>query len=444
MTSTAATRSTDTATLPWTCPFCALLCDGVELTRDGALELRGSDCPKARQALARQPADPAAVSPAIDGRAASLDEALNAAARLLAAATLPLFAGLATDVAGMRALYALASARDAILDHLLGDAIMASVRPLQDRGVYYTTLAEVRTRADLIVCFGTRPTERYPEFFRRIAPGEPRRREIVFVGTDTDPAAAGPDTGLEAVPLAGDAFDTLALLNALAADRALAAPPPGPLAGLAARLQAARYAVIVWEPGTTGPQGALVGEAINRLVGTLNARTRAASLALGGSQGGYTANQVVTWLSGLPLRTGLYRDGLRHDPWALATARVLADRNADLLLWVSSFDPSATPPVAELPTIVLGHAAMPPVPGAPQVFIPVATPGIGAAGHLFRLDGGVVVPLVQARDDGLPSVAAVAQWLARRLAGTAAPGAAADTAASAAPAANFKPESDLR
>jgi formylmethanofuran dehydrogenase subunit B len=41
------------------------------------------------------------------------------------------------------------------------------------------------------------------------------------------------------------------------------------------------------------------------------------------------------------------------------------------------------------------------------VFLPVATPGINAAGHLFRTDGIVVVPLVAARDDGLPGVDAV-------------------------------------
>jgi formylmethanofuran dehydrogenase subunit B len=40
--------------------------------------------------------------------------------------------------------------------------------------------------------------------------------------------------------------------------------------------------------------------------------------------------------------------------------------------------------------------------GARQcVFLPVATPGLNAAGHLFRADG-VVVPLVAVREDGLP------------------------------------------
>jgi formylmethanofuran dehydrogenase subunit B len=39
------------------------------------------------------------------------------------------------------------------------------------------------------------------------------------------------------------------------------------------------------------------------------------------------------------------------------------------------------------------------------VFMPVATPGINAAGHLFRTDLIVVVPLQSVRDDALPGVA---------------------------------------
>jgi formylmethanofuran dehydrogenase subunit B len=93
----------------------------------------------------------------------------------------------------------------------------------------------------------------------------------------------------------------------------------------------------------------------------------------------------------------------------------------DALLWVSSFGPETVPPAAALPRVVLGHpelaAALPPgpEPGAPTVFIPVSTPGIGSAGHLFRADGGVVVPLVPIYPDTLPTVAQVAADLAARL-----------------------------
>ena len=44
-----------------------------------------------------------------------------------------------------------------------------------------------------------------------------------------------------------------------------------------------------------------------------------------------------------------------------------------------------------------------------------ATPGIGSAGHLFRTDGVVLMPLVPLQADALPSVAAVAAKLAAAL-----------------------------
>jgi formylmethanofuran dehydrogenase subunit B len=68
---------------------------------------------------------------------------------------------------------------------------------------------------------------------------------------------------------------------------------------------------------------------------------------------------------------------------------------------------------------VLGPPAMGPRLRATEaaarcVFLPVATPGLNAAGHLFRSDG-VVVPLVPARDDGLATVDRIVAGLLERL-----------------------------
>ena len=52
---------------------------------------------------------------------------------------------------------------------------------------------------------------------------------------------------------------------------------------------------------------------------------------------------------------------------------------------------------------------------AGTVFIPVATPGINADGHLLRADSVVSLPLYAVRDDGLPTVAEVARALVARL-----------------------------
>ena len=405
---------------PWTCPFCPLLCDGFSLAPGPRPGLVDSACPVAASALAHFGAGPATAVPTIDGRPADPGAALDAAAQILAASRQPLFAGLAADVAGVRALYRLANASGAILDHARGDALMHSTRALQDRGVFYTTLAEIRNRADLVVCLGTNPAEHYPEFFRRCAPAaDAPAREVVFVGA---PAAAGlGGCTTEEIPLAGDLFATVALLAARLAGRAAGAVPAA-LEALATRMQAARYTVIVWETARLPAHGALVAEGIQRLVNTLNRTTRAAAFCCGGGDGGYTANQVLTWLSGLPLRTGVHARGLVHEPQRYATDRLLAGGAVDALLWVSSFGPELVPPPTALPRVVLGHPELAAAlaqgtePSGATVFIPVSTPGIGSAGHLFRADGGVAVPLAALYTDTLPTVGQVATELAARLA----------------------------
>lgn len=410
--------------MDWTCPFCALLCDGFAVdTADAIPTLRGSDCPRARSALAshaRLAGEPAA---SIDGTPATIDDAIAEAARRLATWRQPLFGGLGTDIAGARALYRLAARTGAICDHADGRALTHGLRAQQDRGQFTATLAELRARADLVVCVGTPAIARFPEFFNRCefdGPDGPRPA-IVFLGTPV-PDGLPPALDASAIDATGDTLTDLQQLGALVALQRVRGPDAA-LVALADRLRAARYAVLVSEPGLLPRHGALWAEALHRVVATLNRHTRAASLALGGSDGAASVNQVFTWLSGLPLRTRAGPDGLEHEPVRFDAARLLADRAVDGLLWISSFDPARVPAMPDdvaLPRIVLGPPAMAQCLGAgagarDRVFIPVATPGLNAPGHLCRTDGIVVVPLFAARDDGLRGVADVLGRIGERI-----------------------------
>src|SRR3954451_4620062 len=83
------------------CPFCSLACDDLVIEAEGdALRLVRPACPIAEREFAR--ALPDDDGPLVGGEAADLDRAVVRAAELLAASALPLFAGLGTDVAGMR------------------------------------------------------------------------------------------------------------------------------------------------------------------------------------------------------------------------------------------------------------------------------------------------------------------------------------------------------
>ncbi len=355
--------------------------------------------------------------PQVDGQPCDLASATAAAAQLLGASRQPLFGGLGTDVAGARALYPLACATGAICDAGAGEALMQGLRALQDRGEFTTTFAEVRTRADLIVFVGGVPSDLAPLIGLRCGIGDaqvPQRQVRVLGPAQGDEAllaqwAAQGGVGVDTVALHGDLFDTLALLCALVEGRAAPAAPDA-LRELAQRLHAARYAVLVAAPARLPAQGALIVEAVNRVVASLNRSTRAAALWIGGGNGAATVNQVFAWLSGLPLRSRAGPSGLEHEPVAFDAARLLADGAVDALLWVASFDAEQVPPPNRLPMIVLGHPALAAASrraGLATVFIPVATPGIGSAGHLFRTDGAVLMPLQAVYRDRLPMLADV-------------------------------------
>lgn len=417
--------SAGAAAARWTCPFCPLLCDRLQVRPNAesrGLELCGADCARARAGLAQFSAAPSAAQPCVDGRTATLGEAVSAAAALLGNSRQPLLGGLGTDVAGARALYRLACVSGAICDAAQGAALTQGLRALQDRGGFTASLTEVRSRADLVVFVGGLGLDGAPRLFERIGLGEDvlPQRHVVAIGATpaelTQLAALGqrPGVGVESLPLHGDLFETVALLCAALSGRMADATPQ--LAALAARLRAARYSVFIGAPGDFSAQGALLIETIHRIVGQLNTSTRAAALWLGGGNGAASVNQVFTWLSGLPLRSRAGPRGLEHEPLCFDAARLLEDHAVDALLWVSSFDAASAPPPTMLPLIVLGHPALATsCQRAGSVFIPVSTPGIGSPGHLFRTDGLVLLPLFAVRDETLPSVADVVAQITREM-----------------------------
>ncbi|MEY8876715.1 MAG: formylmethanofuran dehydrogenase, partial [Leptothrix sp. (in: b-proteobacteria)] len=372
----------------------------------------------------------------IDGQPATLDAALAAAAARLGASRQPLLGGWGCDVAGARALYRLAVASGAVCDVAGGEALNQTLRAMQDRGGYTTTLGEVQARAELIVVVGSWAPQRAPRLLNRWLAADPSTRqtaapvELVYLGDDAEvpgEVTVGDRTlTVERIGLDGDLAQTLARLHASVAGRTLADDAAQPaLTALAQRLRASGYAVLAWEAAQLGPHAGLVIERLYQLVGRLNQTTRAAGFPIGGGLGTSTAQAVHTWLSGLPMRSRVGPNGLEHDPLRYNAARLLADGAVDLLLWTSAFHAGAPfTPIPTLPAgrprIVLGLPALQGELGdeADTVFIPVATPGVHASGHLFRVDGIVLMPLhvIESRRDArLPDVADVVSRLLSRL-----------------------------
>jgi formylmethanofuran dehydrogenase subunit B len=412
-----------------TCPCCGLSCDDLKIElKSGDLNAIKNGCHLARtfyDAAFNQ----APQQPRIDGEPVSLEETLDYGAELIQQANSPLFAGLATDVNGMRSILALADRCGATLDHLNGDAMFRNIRVVQDSGWFTTTFTEVRNRADLIVLVGNQAIERFPRLIERVLHPEEslfteaNEPKVVLLGPwEHDNLAQGLaelnptliTTAIKSLP------DVIGVLRGL-----IAGKPVDPdrldnavsdsLKALAKQLKDAKYSVISWSAAEFAmPHAELVVQGLVELAKDLNEKTRSAALPLAGTQADITSNQVCTWQLGYPLRTRLQRGYPEHDPLLYRWQDVIARGESDLLLWVSSLSPQARPPAAETPTIVLGHPGMV-MEKQPAIFIPVGVPGIDHQGHWYRSDGVCSLPLGKLRDVGLQSVSHIINQLSERL-----------------------------
>lgn len=395
------------------CPFCGLGCDdlAIEGAPAGGLTVTSTDCPIARDGFGRTAsAGMAAEPPRFAGVAATREEAVAAAARALAGSRTPLVGGLAADVDGVRAALALAERLGAVVDHVHSEGLYRNLSVIQRTGWITTTLAELRNRCDLLVVAGPDPAALHPRLYERwvlpVPAFQPAVREVVFLGDGPSAETRTLLAGRPVTVVPGDAASLTAALE----DPADAAPE---MAALAGRLRAARYAVVAWAAaGFTGPHADLAVERIVQLVTAVNRHTRCAGLPLTGHDNLVGANQVCTWRFGVPLRLSLAGGGVEHDPHRFAWARYA--ETADVILWLSAFG-RAVPAFPAGRTVV---ALAPPgtaFAAEPAVWIPVGTPGIDHAAHVFRTDTVVALRAGRLIDRGLPTAASVLRSVAAAL-----------------------------
>jgi len=411
-----------------TSPFCGIGSDDLKIKVSGErVEVLENGDPVTKSAF-EQPLG--GTSPKIDGQAVSLEQAIGKAAGILRNAELPLLAGLATDVAGMRTALSLADRLGAVVDNMNSPASMRNLLVLQDSGWMTTTLAEVKNRADLFVAVGVDVEALFPRFFERHIWIDGMfiyhaSREVVYLGkAPSGDAPVSPD-GRKPQVLAcrdEDVPAVVAMLRLLVNDRPVAVDSVGGIAisdlkTLAERLKQARYAVVAWAAGALAWDHAeLTVQMTCEMIKDLNRSTRCSGLPLGGKEGDQTANQVCGWQTGFPVRTRFTRGIPEYDPYLNATDRLLQSREVDALLWLSAYNSNHLPPPTGVPTIVIGRSGMS-FQQPPQVYIPVGVPGIDHAGHTYRLDNVVAVRLHKLRDCGMPSSAEVLQAIERVLKG---------------------------
>jgi formylmethanofuran dehydrogenase subunit B len=408
-------------------PFCGIASDDLRIEVSGArlkvLEHGDSvTVPGFEQPIAD-------AAPRVGGETVSLRQAVAHAAELLGKSRLPVFSGFGTDVGESRAALSLIDRCRGVFDQMRAEGGLRNLLVLADSGWMATTLGELKNRVDVLVSFGTDIEANFPRFFERFIWTEETlfgantvQREIIYVGrAPTGTAATAPGgRAPKTIPCSrNDLPQVAAALAALANGAVLQAEQVGgiPVAELRAvvdRLRQANYGVVTWAAGQLDfPHAELTVQQLCKLVVTLNRDTRCSALPLGGQDGDRTASQVAAWISGYPTRISYARGFPEYDPYHNSTARLLASGEADTLVWVSSLS-LAPPPASDVPTVVIGRSGMR-FEREPEVFIPVGVPGIDFAGHMYRCDNVVAMPLYQLRESGLPRAADVLRAIEQAL-----------------------------
>lgn len=387
-------KPTNTLRPTATCPACGLLCDDIDIS-----QLNANTCAKSVVFFSQKSAF---VTPQIAGKPATLSEAIAKATELISQAKHPLFSGLSTDVTGFRAVFNLAQKTNGTLKHMNAASSQRNLNVLQSTGWQTTTLTEVKNRADVIVCFGTDVASHNPRFFERNVDCDglfisAQNRQLIFVGNAQNNDLNRSDA-LKAswiLPCRADDLPSVTgALRALVQNKPLNTPNIGgislaDLTALADKLKQAKYAVLIWIAKDLDFKFAELSiQNITQTVATLNETTRAGGLALGGSDGDTSANYANTWLSGLALND--------------------SEAAHDAVVYINSFSANKPAPTTELSLIVIGNGNLQTASTqTPDVFIPVATPGLDCSGTLFRVDSSVVLPLKKVRETDLPTLSDV-------------------------------------
>ena len=356
----------------------------------------------------------------IDGAEAPQDAAIAAAAALIAGSRMPLFTGLSTDVAGIKAALRLAKLTGGVVDHGASEALYRNIEVLRGSGMFLAVPAEMRRRADRFLVVGGDAATIAPELLAYLFGGardlgrDGGDRRIVWLGgsaTSTLPASGIP---VEPIPCdSADLADAAAMIRASVSGRRFGEGPVSREKAdeIAAWLKGASFASVIWSAEGLDALGV---EMLAGLVADLNLTTRASSIPLAGPGQAWGAAQVATAVTGYPLRVSFAGGEAEHDAWAYSTERLVASGEVDLVVEISSLAGfSLAEPRGDVPLIVLGTqdaaSAL-----RPEVGFAVAE--IGAGSIVYRDEVASFVPAdSDLVGDDLPTAADILDAIAAAL-----------------------------
>ncbi|UCH57042.1 MAG: formylmethanofuran dehydrogenase subunit B [Candidatus Bathyarchaeota archaeon] len=414
------------------CPFCGCLCDDLEIDVEGnTIKGAKNACVISRSKFMNHSLN-RIKNPMVNGKRVSTKKAAETAAEILAEAKRPLVYGLSsTECDAIGKCVELAELVGGVVDNTSSVCHGPTILALQQVGESKTTLGEVKNRADLIIFWGSNPSEAHIRHLLRYSgmpkglytPDGRKSRYIVVVDVRETRASRVADEFVKVTPN-GD-FELLLALRAVVRGAEISEDVSGvsrkEIKGLAKRMKGAKMGIVFFGLGLTQSDGKHMNiDAAIGLVAELNHHTKFLITPMRGHYNVAGANTVTTWQTGYPYAVDFARGYPRYNPGEYTSVDLLARGEADAAIIVAS-DPAATFPaesakhLARIPIITLDQKETPTT-MLSKVVIPVATAGVEAEGTAYRMDG---VPLrlskVVEPHEGVRSDAEVLEMIIERV-----------------------------
>ncbi len=388
-----------------TCTFCGCVCDDMILTVEGNHITQAKNACVLGKAWFSEHTVEQRPFALIDGREASTDEAVEAAAQVLANARFPVVYGLSdTTCEAQRQAVAIADFIGASIDTTTSVCHGPSGMAFQGAGESTATLGEVRNRADLVIYWGGNPAESHPRHFTRYSvtpkgmyvPNGRKDRTVVLVDVRQTPSAKVADIFWQIKPRSD--FELLWALRALVKGKpvdpsieALTGVSLDAMKDLVQRMKSCRFGVLFFGMGLTMTRGRHYNSgALLALATDLNEFTHFVAKPVRGHGNVTGADNVVSWQTGYPFAVNFSRGFPRFNPGEFTTVDLLARGEADAALIIAS-DPASNFPKAaiehlkRIPTIVLDPKTTVTTSVA-KISFTTATYGINTGGTVYRMD----------------------------------------------------------
>ena len=358
----------------------------------------------------------------VNGKAATLQEAVASAAALLRTSRAPLIAGMGADMAGTRAAILLAEKLGAAFDHMHAGHVLADLAALRSAGAMLTTPNEVRLRADTVLLIGAKAAG-YAELARLLSPPHPALsqregpRKIFALTSGGKKILAPAAFDIHHHVTSGAALTAVVSALHCAVRGKPFGPAPFPtdtIMALAACLREAKFGACLWSADEFEGDPMLPFMLMD-LVTALNDTTRFSAVPLTPPGNGAGVAQTAAWMTGFPMRTSFARGYPEHDPWRFDAARLAQAGEADAALWISAYQDAAPDWADKVPLVAL-TGAQTRLSAPPRVRISVGKPGRDHDGVDLSAETATFAPFAASAPSGLPSVAQILTMIDAELA----------------------------